>query len=122
MARLGSIASMVAMLALAVGCKPTAVVIPVDLATVAPDAVTCQQFACDVPNASQTCDGAQYCYLGAETPSAYYVSDGGVQYGCNPLPVECAAAPTCACVLARYRAGFCTCDDRCGITLFCSLA
>ena len=84
-------------------------------------APACPDFRCDSPDGAQTCSATDYCYSGAEDPRAYS-GDPGVRYGCNALPAECGAAPTCACVLAHYRAGFCTCDDRCGLTLFCSLA
>lgn len=107
------------------GAPPSAVVGAPDLASPPGDAAAaCASFTCDIAGTTQTetCSAADYCYRGAESPSAYYVGDGSVQYGCNALPAECAATPTCACVLRYYRAGFCTCDDRCGLSLFCSLA
>ena len=87
----------------------------------APGTTVCASFPCNAGDgATETCDADDYCYSGVESPSAYS-DDPSVRYGCNPLPADCAATPTCACVLAHFHAGFCTCDDRCGLVLLCSL-
>jgi hypothetical protein len=75
-------------------------------------------FACNMGSCDST---AQYCYGGAET--GFYIGPGTIQIGCDNLPPDCSAAPSCACLLSHYQAGFCTCaPSGSGFTVHCSFA
>jgi hypothetical protein len=57
------------------------------------------------------------CSIGDICRDFYPAGDGCYEARCDPLPVECAGDPTCACVALYIVDGSCSEDDAGNITI-----